>query len=67
MAIMTKAGLMFPTAKTPYKGGNMKVIYRYSKEKKIRIYFSHETDKEKIVNKLNKLNKTKKIEVLKIL
>lgn len=45
----------------------MKVIYMYSKEKKIRIYFSHETDKEKIVNKLNRLNKTKKIEVLKIL
>ena len=45
----------------------MKVIYRYSKEKRIRIYFSHETDKDKIVKNLKRLNKTKKIEVLKIL
>ena len=45
----------------------MNVIYRFSKEKRTRIYFSHETDKEKIVRKLNKLNKTKKVEVIEIL
>lgn len=45
----------------------MKVIYKFYKEKRTRIYFSHETDKKKIVKKLNKLNKTKKVEVIKIL
>lgn len=45
----------------------MKVIYRFSKEKRTRIYFSHEIDKDKIVKKLNKLNKKKKVEVIKIL
>lgn len=64
---MTQAGLMFHTEKMQYKGGNMKVIYKFSKEKRTRIYFSHETDKKKIVQKLNKHNKNKKVEVIKIL